>query len=157
MIRLNRDEIKTEDHIAFIENLVRASTVDIVRSDEVQGLIDKSILNNVAEHEEMIDLASSILAHISSPRTVARVKPGNGPDSFVDRKPNNLLLSPDNTKHCYIPIGSNLTFECKELLQKIGLMDKSLLINMSISLSLFTTMIYLKPITISLRPILTMI
>ena len=75
----------------------------------------------------MIDLASSVLAHVSSPRTLARIKPGNGPDAFVDRKPNNLLLSPNNTQHCYIPIVSNLTFECKEMLQRIGLMHETTL------------------------------
>ena len=124
MLRLNRDKIQSENFLSFIEDLVRASVVDLVRSEEVEDMIEKGLMKNVAEREDVIDLASSILAHVSSPRTVARIKPGDGPDAFVDRKPNNLLLSPDNTKHCYIPIGSNLTIECKEILQSINLMDK---------------------------------
>ena len=33
MIRLNWDEINTDDRMPFIEDLVRASVVDLVRSD----------------------------------------------------------------------------------------------------------------------------
>ena len=73
----------------------------------------KNLLKNVSDHEKLVDLASSILAHVSSPRTVRRVKPGNEADCFVDKKPNNLKSSSNNTKHCYIPIGSDLTVECK--------------------------------------------
>ena len=41
MIRLNWDEINTDDRMSFIEDLVRASVVDYVRSDEVGKLIEE--------------------------------------------------------------------------------------------------------------------
>ena len=87
-----------------VKDLIRASVVDIVREDEVQGLVDSGILNEYTDIYELQELANSILAHKCGSRCMVRTGAGVGPENFRCKKPNNLKISPDNTKHCSIPI-----------------------------------------------------
>lgn len=101
MISLNTLEMNGEQ-MEKVQDLIRASVVDIIRSDEVQNLIDEGILDDYNDVYTIQDLAKGILAHRCSPRCLRRVGCGEGPENFKCRKPNNLKISPDNTQHCFI-------------------------------------------------------
>ena len=63
---------------------------------------------------DMEEIANSVLPHFCNPRCLPRISDGNGADSFICCEPNNLKLSPDNTKHCFIPLPTNFTMDCKK-------------------------------------------
>ena len=107
--------------------MVRASIVDIVRGDEVQNLIDEGILNEFSDVYRVQELAEDILSHRCNPRCLRRIGDGDGPDNFKCRKPNNLRISPDNTKHCYIPIGCHYSPDLIKKLIEIGMADPMVL------------------------------
>ena len=90
--------------------------VDIVRSDEVQKLVDEGILDEYNDIYTIQELARAILAHRCNPRCLRRVGDGDGPDNFKCRNPNNLNISPDNTKNCFVPMPNNHSSECVETL-----------------------------------------
>ena len=106
-----------------MHDLVRASVCDIVSFEEVDTLVEEGILNDFSDIYELQDLAEEILAHHCNARCVRRVGDGDGPENFKCRKPNNLIISPDNTKHCHIPLGNNFSAECIDKLIDIGMAD----------------------------------
>ena len=53
-----------------------------------------------------------------------QISVGDGPESFICCKPNNVKLSPDNTKHCFLNLPTNFSNDCKNILQRIGLMEQ---------------------------------
>ena len=55
-------------------DLLRASICDIVRSDEVQHLIDDRIFKSIDDHKDMQRDAGDILPHICTARCKARVR-----------------------------------------------------------------------------------
>ena len=112
-----------QEQKSFVEDLVSASVCDIVPTKNVASLIEKGIMKKKHEYDEIVELSTNILAHFCSPRCLRRVSDGDGPDAFVCRKPNNLKLSPDNTKHCFLKLPMNLTSECKNILEDIKLKE----------------------------------
>ena len=52
-----------EEQLEKVQDLIRASIVEIVRSDEVQGLIDEGILDEYNDVYNIQELAKTILAH----------------------------------------------------------------------------------------------
>ena len=123
MISLKYSEMN-EDQMQKIHDLIRASVVDIIRGDEVQKLIDEGILNKFSDVYEVQDLAEEILSHKCSPRCMTRRGVGDGPENFTCRKPNNLKLSPDNTRHCHVPLGTNYSPEFIQKIIEIGMADE---------------------------------
>ena len=94
-----------------------------MRADEVQGLIDEGIFKNFGDWNDMKYRAEQILPHRCEPRCLMKVGVPHEPDSYKCRKLNNLKVSPDNTKHCFIPISTSesYTTECIQKLIDIGL------------------------------------
>ena len=122
MISMNTLEMNEEQTVK-VNDLIRASIIDIVRSDEVQSLIDEGILNEYDDVYTIQDLARGILAHKCNPRCMQCKGDGEVPENFKCRKPNNLKISPDNTQHCHIPLPINHSPECVEKLVAIGLAE----------------------------------
>ena len=120
LIAVKCEELSNEQ-MEKMHELVRASVGNIVRFEEVDRLVDEGIINEFSDVYELQDLATEILAHHCNARCLRRVGDGNGPDNFKCRKPNNLIISPDNTKHCHIPLGNNFSQECIEKLIEIGM------------------------------------
>ena len=85
------------DNKKFVKDLMRASTYDIVRPDEVQNMIDHGIFKTIDDYHDMVLDAENLLSHRCNERCLYRV----GLNKFKCRKPNNLLISKDNTKHTY--------------------------------------------------------
>ena len=118
MLKINWDNLSAEEK-EFLNDLIRASVIDIVRVDEVDHLIEHGLMKSVVDLEEIVNDASTILGHHCSPRCLMMVSPG----VFRCRKLNNLQISPDNTKHVFKPLPNDYSLECIERLVKIGLIE----------------------------------
>ncbi len=112
---LSRDAEKS------IVDLLQTSVMEIVRTDEMQSLIDKGLLKSVDDVLRTTDLASKFLAHRCSARCLRRIGPGDGPENFRCRKLHAVWDSPDPTRHQYIPLPVNLSEGCKSSLVACGL------------------------------------
>ena len=97
----------TQEQKDKLDDLIRCSIFDIVRTEEVQGLIDEGIMKSIDELPEFHELCSNILSHICKPRCLRRIGPGNNEEDFQCRKTNNLKVSPDNTSHCFMKLPVN--------------------------------------------------
>ena len=62
-----------------------------------------------------MERASKILSRFCIPRCLRRISDGDHPGHFVCRNPNNLKLSPDNTKYSFIHLPKNLTTNRKDI------------------------------------------
>ena len=115
MISIKVDEL-TDENRKKLDDLIRASIYDIVRSDEMQHLIDDGIFNEVTDVLKMKQDAAIILPHIFNARYKKRVASNSNADNFQYRKTNNLKMILDNKKYCYIKIPNKHTPECIEKL-----------------------------------------
>ena len=106
-----------------LDDLIRCSIFDIVRADEVQGLIDEGIMKSIDELPEFHDLCSCILSHKCNSRCLRRIGPGNDSEDFQCRKTNNLKVSPDNTSHCFMKLPVNYSKDCVDRLIKCGIAE----------------------------------
>ncbi len=113
----------TQAELDKFDDLVRASVGDIVRGDEVQDLVDRGILKDKSDVFELQDLSNEILDHKCTRRCLMRKGDGDGPENYKCRKPNNLKISPDNTKHCHIPISRQPSPDCVDKLVEIGMAE----------------------------------
>jgi hypothetical protein len=93
--------------------------VDIVRSDEVQALIDEGIFKSIDDVQDMMSDAEKFLPHRCNPRCQIRIGPGI--NDFRCRKLNNRVISKDNTKHTFMALPNDWSIECLNRFIKIGL------------------------------------
>jgi len=84
MVSVKKDNLSQSDIDKF-NDLVRASVGDIVRGDEIKGLVDSGILNDKWDVYKLQDLASEILAHKCSRRCLKRIGDGDGECSLHQR------------------------------------------------------------------------
>ena len=108
---------------ARIDDLIRADVGSIVRSDEVQHLIDSGVFKSADDQFKLEKLSREILPHRCSPRCLIRIGDGDGPENFRCRSNNNLKLSPDITRNCLIDLPMNLSIPCMEWLIRIGMLE----------------------------------
>ena len=106
-----------------IEDLIRADIGSIVRSDEVEFLIEDGILTSMEDWKDLQDLSDEILPHRCTARCLVRIKIGDGPESFRCKSNNNLRLSQDVTRDNLIPLPMNLSIPCIERLIRCGLLQ----------------------------------
>ena len=104
---------------AKMDDLIRDSICDIVRSDEVQHLIDDSFFISVDDHRGIPKDGSDIFPHICISQCKAWVGNNGSSDNFQCRKKNNLKISHDNTEHFYVSLPNEYTPECMLTLAKI--------------------------------------
>ena len=122
MISIKVDEL-TDENRKKLDDLIRASIYDIVRSDEMQHLIDDGIFNEVTDVLKMKQDAAIILPHIFNARYKKRVASNSNADNFQCRKTNNLKMIPDNTNYYYIKLPNEHTFEYMNKLIHIGIVE----------------------------------
>ena len=65
-----------------MNDLVRASYVDIVQYDKVESLLDKGIFSSYEDVFEIREKRCAVLPHRCNMRCLRRVSPGDGPESF---------------------------------------------------------------------------
>ena len=106
-----------------MEDLIRASVIDIVHSDEIQDFVDDGLFKEYSDVFAIQELARKILAHKCTRRCKARIGDKEGPENFRCRKTNELMITPDNTNHCYLPMTRLPSPDCLEKLIEIGLAD----------------------------------
>ena len=102
---------------------MRASVYDIVKADEGQHIIDHGIFKEVDDLYEMQQDAAIILPHICNFRCKNRVVSNGNANNFQYKKIQNLKISPDNIKYCYIKLSIEHTPECIENLIQIRIID----------------------------------
>ncbi len=90
-----------------MDDLIRASVVDIVRYDEIQDYVGQGVLESVEDIYTVKEL-EKILSHRCTQICVRRIGDGEGPENFRFRKADYLKMSPDNTRNCHIPLPSNI-------------------------------------------------
>ena len=112
-------KLLNESQTAFVMDLIRASILDIVRSDEIESLINDGIFRCVEDHKAMVRDAESFLPHRCNSRCQAAVSPG----VFRCRKLNNLKVTTDNTKHVFKPLPNDYSAACIDRLIQIGLVE----------------------------------
>ena len=86
-------KVMNQSEKEFVQDLIRASILDVVRPNEVQRFIDEGIFECVDDVKEVYNNAEKFLPHRCNPRCLCRV----GPDKFKCRKVNNLTATEDNT------------------------------------------------------------
>ena len=104
----------------IVDDLIRASIFDIVRSDEVADLINEGIFKEEDDIFELIENAEKFLPHRCNDACLVRRADG----TLRCRKIDNLRATPDNTSHQYIPLPNNYSVECLKVLDKIGLLEE---------------------------------
>ena len=109
----------SESETSFVKDLIRASILDIVRTNEVQALIDEGIFQSMDNYEGMISDAEKYLPHKCSQR--CQMRTGPGPNDFRCRKLNNRLITEDNTKHTFKTLPNEWSFDCLQRLIKVGI------------------------------------
>ena len=118
MLKVNWDNLSDEEK-KFMDDLIRASVVDVVRTDEVNHLIEHGLLESMDDLKEVLDDAEKVLGHRCGPACLVR----DGPNSLKCKKLNNLIVSPDNTKHIFKDLPNQYSLECLERLVQIGLVE----------------------------------
>ena len=116
-------DVKNDQTRDFLEELVRTSVVEIIKTDEVQSYIDQGLLSCEEEYHDVVEEARVKLTHRCDERCKRRISSKDGEDSFVCRKNHAVWSSPDPTTHQHIPLPCNLTEECMDVLAGIGLVD----------------------------------
>ena len=119
MIQLNWDEM-SPDEKAFVDDLIRAGIFDIVRSDEVDDLINEGIFENEDDIIEVIGNAEKFLPHRCNDTCLVRRADG----TLQCRKIDNVNATPDNRSHQYVSIPNNYSVECLKVLDKVGLLEE---------------------------------
>lgn len=116
MIKVDKIQLSDKE-LSFLDDLICALVVDIIRSDEVEKLLEEGILKDVDDWKDVQADARAFLAHICDHRCLQAI--GNG--KFVCWKLNNLYESSDNTSHIMKPLPSNFTPPCIQKLLEIGI------------------------------------
>ena len=104
--------------------LVRASILEIVKSNEVEDLIKDGTFQCCEDYNEMLNDAIKFLPHECTSACQAKVVLG-GEKKYQCRKLDNLKISKDNTKHTYQALPNDISEDCKERLVQIGLAEES--------------------------------
>ena len=99
LLELNWDKL-TDVH-TFIFKLVRASVLEIVKSNEVDGLIREGVFRDMNDCNEMIQDAMTFLPHKCSSSCQAKILV-DGKITYRCRKINNMKIKKEQHK-VYIP------------------------------------------------------
>ena len=109
--------LMNEEEKAFVNDLIRASIYDIVRSDEVPKMIEEGIFNHPEDVHTIYQDAEKFLAHHCNDSCLVRRPDG----SFRCRKIDNVRASTDNTKHVFQPLANDYSVPCLRILEKLAL------------------------------------
>ena len=94
-----------------------------MKPHEVQGYLNEGIFQNIHEIEEKKELCQKLNSHRCTPRCLMRVDYKNGKFDYCCRKTNNFCISPDNIRHCNVPLPVEQSQEALDILIDIGLAE----------------------------------
>ena len=104
--------------------LVRASVLEVVRSSEVDSLIEDGTFKEIEDWKDTINDAISFLPHKCNSACQRKVIL-NGETQYKCRKVNNLDASKENTKHTFQDLPNEIPEECIDRLKQIGLVEQA--------------------------------
>ena len=110
----------SEKEKEFVNNLIRASIFDIVKSDEVPRMIEEGIFTHPDYVYSVYENAEKFLPHRCNDSCLVRRPDG----TFRCRKIDNVKASPDNTKHMFETLSNDYSVPCLRILEEIGLLSK---------------------------------
>ena len=113
-----------ESQTALVKDFIRVHYLDVVRSDEIEILINYGIFRCIEDHKEMVRDAETFLLHRCNSRCQDSMTPG----VFHLRKLSNLKVATDNTKHVFKSLPNDYPASCIDRLMHVGLVE-SLSIN----------------------------
>lgn len=119
MIELDWEKM-TDEEANFVDDLIRASLCDIVKSSEIPSFIDKGVFEAVEDAFEVSEDGELFLSHVCNDSCLVRMPDGR----LRCRKLNNAKISPDNTKHTFMKLPNNYSVTCLRILEEIGLTDE---------------------------------
>ena len=108
----------TDEEKEFVEDLVRASIMDIVRSDEIDKFVDQGVFEYEEDVTSVYKDAEDFLPHRCNSRCLVKTASG-----FRCRKLDNLKASKDNTKNTFMDLPINYSTSCVERLVQIGVAE----------------------------------
>ena len=112
--------LMNEEEKAFVNDLIRASIYDIVRSDEVPKMIEEGIFNHLKDVHTIYQDVEKFLTHRCNDSCLVRRPDG----SFRCRKIDNVRASTDSTKYVFQPLANDYPVPRLQLFDKIGLTSK---------------------------------
>ena len=102
-----------------MDDLIRASVIDIIRVDEVDKMVEHGLIDSTHDLDGIAEDGNTILGHHCFPRCLVMVSPG----VFKCRKLDNLKISHDNTKYVFKELPNDYSLECLERLVQIGIIE----------------------------------
>ena len=90
----------SEQEKYFVNDLVRASYLDIIKMDEIPRYLQEGLFKTASDAREITKLGKSTLGHLyCTPKCQVRV----GENKYICRVPNYLLMNPppNNTREVY--------------------------------------------------------
>ena len=94
------------DSERFVQDLLRTSAFDVIRTDEIESLMQRGLLKSQDEAADQVERARQLLQHRCNQRCQRKV--GTGSDETVCRKLHSVRDSPDCSTHQFIPMKSIL-------------------------------------------------
>lgn len=117
LLKLN-DKKLSQDDKDFIADLIRNDVFDVVRPNEVQGLIDEGYIRSEEDIYEVQEDQYNFTRHRCGPRCLVYDASGK----LVCRATNHQI-SEENTKHSFVPLPSNWSNQCLERLERAGIAE----------------------------------
>jgi hypothetical protein len=110
-------DLLNESELEFMEELIRADIISVVKSEEIRDLIKEGLFKVPEDVVGAVHDAFTFLCHKCSERCQEMVAPG----LYRCRKPNYGHMTPDPTKNVFLSLPNTFPPACLETLQRIGL------------------------------------
>ena len=107
------------DSERFVQDLLRTSAFDVIRTDEIESLMQRGLLKSQDEAADQVERARQLLQHRCNQRCQKKV--GTGSDETVCRKLHSVRDSPDCSTHQFIPMKFPFSKSCIDVLEKSDL------------------------------------
>ena len=120
MIKIDPDTF-SENENYFMNEMIRASILEVVRPADLDDLKRKGLIFDVADMKDAINDAEITLPHKCNDRCLRYI--GNG--EYVCRAVQNLMKNkpPNNVRSYLEPLPNGLSPECLQVLQEIKMID----------------------------------
>ena len=101
----------------FVNELIRASVIDVIRYNEIDDYIKNNIITCKEDVHDVVNDGVLFLTHRCNDRCLVRGSNGD----MRCRLPPYLKLTPDNKKHSFVDLPNCISDSCWGVLNKIGL------------------------------------
>ena len=114
-------EALSQSQREFLDELICASILEIVRPEEVQRFIEHGLLKSLLDLKGVIQNASKIFPHRCNERCLIAV----GPNEYRCRKLNFLLTNrpPNNTRSVMKELPNDLSIDCLRKLERAEIVE----------------------------------